>query len=138
MFASTANLTVTGSVFASLLKASEIETQKLTAAEINSDKINIATSSGTIIADANDINIATGSAQINSNATAGTTILPSGKNELTISTNKLTANSMVYLTPVGSTNNQVLYVKEKTTDHFTVAIESSLDHDISVNWWIIN
>ena len=133
------NLTVTGSLFANLLDAAEIRTQKLTAAEINSDKINIATdSASTIIADSNETNIATSSAQINSNATAGTATLPANTNQITISTNKLTANSMIYLTPVGSTNNQVIYVKEKTDTYFTIALDSALDHDISINWWIIN
>jgi len=137
------NLTVAGSVFANLLQASEIETQKLTAAEatiddLRSTKLNIATDSGTIIANSNDINIATASSQLTSNATAGTATLPTGKTELIISTSKITANSMVYLTPVGSTSNQVLYVKEKTADHFTVALDQPLDHDVNINWWIIN
>gem|GEM_PF-2301679 len=157
------NLTVTGSVFANLLEANEIKTQKLTAAEINSDKINISTDlsaiasasaeSGMIIADNNNINIATNSAQINSNATAGTATLPTGKTELIISTTKLTANSMVYLTPIGSTNNQVVFVKSKYTcdknnpelvegsvckNSFTIALDNPLTQDIQVNWWIIN
>jgi len=156
------NLNVTGSLFANLLTAAEIETQKLTAAEINSDKINIATDSAAIlgttdiatdsasmiIADNNEINLATNSAQLTSNATAGTATLPSGKTEIIISTNKLTTNSMVYLTPVGSTNNQVLYVKNKVVtpatdttpiqNYFTISLDNPLTQDIQVNWWIIN
>jgi hypothetical protein len=142
------NLTVHGSLFASLLKADEITTNKLTAtdsnlSDIQSNKINIATdSASTVIASDNQINLATNSAQLNSNATAGTTTLPTGKTELVIHTDKLTANSMVYLTPVGSTQNQVVYVKNKVTDgsgnYFTIAIDQPLTQDIQVNWWIIN
>jgi cytoskeletal protein CcmA (bactofilin family) len=156
------NLSVTGSLFANLLTAAEIETQKLTAAEINSDRINIATDSATIlgatdiatdsvsmiVANNNEINLATNSAQLTSNATAGTATLPANKTEIIISTNKLTSNSMVYLTPVGSTNNQVLYVKNKVvtpaTDttpaqsYFTISLDNPLTQDIQVNWWIIN
>ena len=134
------NLTVTGSLFANLLDAAEIRTEKLTAAEINSDKINIATDSATtIIANSASADEALAqAAQINSNATAGTATLPANTNQITISTNKLTGNSMVYLTPVGSTNNQVIYVKEKTDTYFTISLDNPLDHDININWWIIN
>jgi len=62
---------------------------------------------------------------------------------------------MVYLTPVGSTNNQVIYLKNKfipieatesaqasasatPTPSFTIAIDSPLLQDVQVNWWIIN
>jgi hypothetical protein len=142
------SLTVHGSLFASLLKADEITTNKLTAtdsnlSDIQSNKINIATdSASTVIASDNQINLATNSAQLNSNATAGTTTLPASKTELIIHTDKLTPNSMVYLTPVGSTQNQVVYVKNKVADgsdnYFTIAIDQPLTQDIQVNWWIIN
>ena len=60
---------------------------------------------------------------------------------------------MVYLTPVGPTNNQVLYLKNKFVSptppnpesniqepgsSFTIAIDNPLDHDIDIDWWIIN
>jgi hypothetical protein len=136
------NMTVTGSLFANLLKAEEIQTKKLTSDELISDKLSIATdSASTIIASATDINLATSSAKLTSNATAGTATLPAGKTELIISTDKLTSNSMVYLTPVGSTSNQVLYVKNKvigSESYFTIALDNSLPQDIQINWWIIN
>jgi len=137
-----ANVTVHGSLFANLLKADEIETNKLTSAEVVSNQLKIATDSAqTIIASDTDINLATDSAKLTSNATAGTATLPAGKTELIISTNKLSSSSMVYLTPVGSTNNQVIYVKNKITDsnpYFTIALDQPLDHEVSINWWIIN
>jgi hypothetical protein len=45
---------------------------------------------------------------------------------------------MVYLTPNGSTQNQVPYLKNKSGDTFTVAIDQPLDHDVNINWWLIN
>ena len=161
----TGDLTVTGSLFANLLQAQEIATAKLTAQDIQStsvtaqnltsdnlrsDKLNIATdSSSLIIASDTNTTLPTTTASVTSNATAGTTTLPATATDLVISTNKLTANSMVYLTPVGSTNNQVLYIKNKiiepdqlTSDnlrsYFTIALDQPLDHDININWWIIN
>ena len=159
------NLAITGSLFGNLITANEIETQKLTAAEINSDRINIATDSATliatnsatpiatdsgslIIASEPQIPIATSSALLTSNATAGTATLPASKTDLIISTDKLTPNSMVYLTPMGSTNNQVLYVKNKVVtpatetslsqSYFTISIDQPLGQDVGINWWIIN
>jgi len=137
------NLAVSGSLFANLITASEIQTQKLTAAEINSDQVKIATDSAqTIIADPGFAALATSSANLTSNATAGTASLPAGKTEIVINNNKITSNSMVYITPVGSTKNQVPYIKAKvisaSESYFTIALDNPLDQDIEINWWIIN
>jgi hypothetical protein len=68
--------------------------------------------------------------------------LPAGKSEIIINNNKITPDSMVYLTPVGSTNNQVPYLKAKVVNeldsYFIIAIDQALETDISINWWIIN
>ena len=118
-----ANVTVSGSLVADLLKASEIETQTLTTEKLN---IGIATTSPEA------------SPSSDNNATAGFITLATGQTEVTINNSRLTANSMVYLTPNGSTQNQVPYIKNKTEDNFTIAIDSPLDHDIDINWWLIN
>jgi hypothetical protein len=146
------NLTVSGSLMANLITADEIQANKLTAAEINSNEIKIATDSAqTIVAESGFGAIATSSAKLTSNATAGTATLPAGKTEIVITNNKITANSMVYLTPVGSTNNQVPYIKTKMVyseaelaadptlqNYFTISLDNYLDRDIDINWWIIN
>jgi hypothetical protein len=107
--------------------------------EIQSMKLNIATDSAqVIIADSGFASESTVSAQLISNASAGTVSLPIGKTELIIKNNKLTTNSMVFLTPNGSTQNQVVYVKEKGPESFTIAIDKALETDLSINWWIIN
>ncbi|MFA7675978.1 MAG: tail fiber domain-containing protein, partial [Candidatus Shapirobacteria bacterium] len=142
------NLKISGSLMANLITADEIQTNKLTSKEINSDQIKIATDSAqTIIAETGFAAIATSSAKLTSNATAGTAVLPAGKSEIIITNNKLTQNSMVYLTPVGSTKNQVPYIKNKIVstiddltynNSFTIALDNYLDQDIEINWWIIN
>ncbi|MDD4410220.1 MAG: tail fiber domain-containing protein [Candidatus Shapirobacteria bacterium] len=139
----TGNLKVSGSLMANLITADEIQTKKLTSEELISDKLKISTDSAqTIIAESGFGAIATSSSQLTSNATAGTATLPAGKTEIIISNNKITPNSMVYLTPVGSTKNQVPYVKSKVVSEsessFTIALDNYLDQDIIINWWIIN
>ncbi len=88
---------------------------------------------GLIKADATTSPDATSSA-----ATAGTITLSTGQTEVIITNNQLTPNSMVYLTPNGSTQNQVPYIKNKTDTNFTIAIDTALDHDVNINWWLIN
>ncbi|MBI2465310.1 hypothetical protein HYV64_04160 [Candidatus Shapirobacteria bacterium] len=155
----TGNLAVTGninttSLFASLINSNEITTKKLTA-----ESINVATASATpIIAEAGFAALATTSASLSTNATAGTAILPAGKTELVIHNSKVTTDSIVYLTPAGSTSNQVVYLKSKyvsptpspttapestssaTTPEssFTLAIDHPLANNLTVNFWIIN
>jgi len=157
----TGNLTISGSLMANLIVADEIQTQKLTSveigssnlttSEITSDRVKIATDSAQqiIIAESGFGALATSSAQLSSNATAGTATLPAGKTEIIINNNKITSDSMVYLTPVGSTKNQVPYIKNKIVDtenltsdgltsYFTIALDQSLTDDVVINWWIIN
>jgi hypothetical protein len=146
------NVTINGSLVANLLKTDEIETKKLTA-----EKINIATESASpiIASDASASATATASAELASNATVGTVTLAAGQTEVTLNNSQITSSSMVYLTPTGSTNNQVVYLKSKFVSptpsviasdsaaislpsSFTIAIDQPLDHDITVNWWLIN
>ena len=116
---------VSGSLTANILKADEIETQKLNIA------VATASAESTPSADSPSQNVT-------NDATAGFITLATGQTEVTINNSQLTANSMVYLTPNGSTQNQVPYVKNKTEDNFTIAIDSPLDHDVNINWWLIN
>lgn len=74
-----------------------------------------------------------------SSATIGTTVIPAGSIQVAIATSQVTASSLIYVTPLSSTNNQVLYIKEKQENQgFTVAIDSALPQDIRLNWWIVN
>ena len=150
------NLKVTGSLIANLLTAQDATISgTLAANNIETNTIKIATDSAAslIVAESGFAALATNSAQINSNATAGSSTLPAGKTEIIIHNNKITANSMIYLTPVGSTQNQVPYLKAKfisptptpeasssatLPSTFTIALDQPLNKNIDINWWIIN
>lgn len=90
--------------------------------------------------------IASGSGELSSGGSAGQAVLPAGNTEVVINSDKIESGSMIYITPLNSTNNQVLYVKNKITDdpltpegegQFTVAIDYALGHSVTFNWWII-
>jgi hypothetical protein len=73
-------------------------------------------------------------------ASAGNAIIPTGETEVTIKSPFVTENSLIYLTPKGSTNNKVVYLKETdpTNKTFTIAIDQQITSDVNFNWWIIN
>ncbi len=84
--------------------------------------------------------------QTTAGRSAGQAILQAGQTEVSIESDKVEENSMIYITPMNSTNNQVLYVKNKIADssftkenegQFTVGIDYPLDHNVIFNWWII-
>jgi predicted acyltransferase (DUF342 family) len=82
--------------------------------------------------------IASESGTLVDNRSAGQAVLPAGSTEMTIKSNKVEESSMIYITPTNSTNNQVLYVKNKIANgQFTVAIDYALGQDVTFNWWII-
>jgi len=81
-----------------------------------------------------------------SNASAGTATLPAGKTKVIIKSPDVTPNTLVSITPTGSTKNQVLYVQSKTgatnsaetnEANFVVAIDEPVDTDIEFNFWLI-
>ena len=147
---------ISGSIFGDMVAARNASISgTLTAGAVDTGKISIATSSSTpVIASAQTSSDASSSAQFTANATAGTVTLPAGKTELVIYNPKISSNSMVYLTPVGSTSNQVVYLKSKfisptpTPDdasasataqsNFVIALDQPLTKDVDINWWIIN
>jgi hypothetical protein len=86
--------------------------------------------------------IATESAQIvegeiNSNSTAGKAILSANTEKVRINNNKVSLNTLIYITPITSTQNKVLFVKEKGEGYFDIGFSDHLDTDVEFNWWII-
>jgi len=72
-------------------------------------------------------------------ATIGSATILTGSLETTVLSTQVTDTSLIYVTPLTSTNNQVLYVKSKQKGTgFTVAIDQSAGVDIRFNWWIVN
>jgi len=99
--------------------------------ELASDKIVIAGAS-----------VATDSAtlqngEINTNASAGSGILPAGQKEIAIVSPNIKSESLVYVTPTSDTKNYVLYVKAKEDGRMVVGFNRALDIDVYFNWWVI-
>ncbi|MFC1711732.1 tail fiber domain-containing protein [Patescibacteria group bacterium] len=79
--------------------------------------------------------------EVNTNATAGKSVLPAYETELTIPNTNITGQSLIYITPTSDSQNKVLYVKSKKdgqNGYFTIAIDTPIYKDIEFNWWIIN
>ena len=55
--------------------------------------------------------------------------------------NKVTDHTLIYITPISDTSNQVLYVKSKQTGvGFTVAVPANANQvkdQISFNYWLV-
>jgi len=78
---------------------------------------------------------------IEATASAGLAKIPAGSREVTIKSPYLNEKSLIYLTPIGSTGNQVIYLARTSPDYqtFTAAIDRALTtKDILFSWWIVN
>lgn len=96
---------------------------------------------GLVIASGNENTTATISAGTATNTTIGTATIATGSAEIAIASNKVTASTLIYLTPITNTSNQVLYVKSKQAGvGFTVAVPanpSQVKEQISFNYWLV-
>ncbi len=90
-----------------------------------------------IIADSGEIVGQLVDADIQTNAIAGTSTLPANKLELRIANPNVNANTLVYITPTSSTDNNVLYVKAKGAGYFVVGFNNEVTKDVEFNWWLI-
>ncbi len=88
-------------------------------------------------------------AAISTNAqSAGTGEIPPGKENVIIYNERLTKDSLVYLTSTSKTENQPVYVSNKKPclndaetsckSYFIVTIDSPIRTTATFNWWIIN
>lgn len=81
---------------------------------------------------------------VDTDKSSGKAKIPAGSSEITIKTKQITKNTLIYITPIGSTNNQVMYVKSQTaqsSDHdgkFVVGFDEQIESEVSFNWWLVN
>ncbi|HYD34822.1 MAG TPA: site-specific integrase [Vitreimonas sp.] len=89
----------------------------------------------------------TTSGEVATQRTSGKALIPAGSTEIMIRATQVTAESLIQVTPQGSTNNQVMYVKAQVADdistpeneaHFVVGFDAPLATDANFNWWIVN
>jgi hypothetical protein len=79
---------------------------------------------------------------------AGNAILPQNSLEVVIYNEKVTDESLIYVTPTTPTDGETLYVAQKVTcpdeaasgckPYFKVAIDNAINNDVKFNWWIVN
>ncbi len=109
-----------------------------------SANFNTLKTSGLVIASQN-VSDSSISGTITSNSTIGTATIATGSSEVFIQNNQINPQTLVYITPISNTNNQVMYVKSKQacdnqTDcisGFTVAVPNSLEKETSFNYWLV-
>ncbi|MFZ2152884.1 MAG: hypothetical protein WAV41_02390 [Microgenomates group bacterium] len=75
---------------------------------------------------------------VDSNSLSGTATLPANQLSLTISNDKITSTSQVYLTVVKGGKNLSLQVLSKSLGSFVVGLDSPTTENIEFKWWIIN
>ncbi|MDP4001768.1 MAG: hypothetical protein Q8P69_01845, partial [bacterium] len=133
----TGNVNILGELTAPTASFSSLLAQKITAEEIKVGQLIIANPESSIPGESSSATPGMTNS-ITTNATAGKGIIPDGSTELTINSPHVDAASLIYVTPTGDPQNQVLYVKAKAVGQwFTVAINQPLDHALEFNWWII-
>jgi len=101
-----------------------------------SANFNELTTNGIIIAAEN--NTATVSGTATSNSTIGTASIATSSAEIFIANNKINDNTLIYITPISDTNNQVLFVKSKQSGSgFTIAMPQPALTETSFNYWLV-
>lgn len=100
---------------------------------------NIASSSAVIAASQTFAEIGENTSSIITNDEAsGQAVLPRGETELIIRNGKVKENSLVYISPEGSTSGQVLYLdSKKENEWFKVKLDLPAQNDIKFNWWVL-
>ena len=90
---------------------------------------------------------ATTSSEVVTDQPSGKASIKAFTKDVIISSPLITNKSLIYVTPIGSTGNQVMYVKTQVAENpdtitaegrFTVGFDYSLTQDASFNWWIVN
>jgi hypothetical protein len=76
--------------------------------------------------------------EIEASGSAGMTTIKDGQNLRTIHSPLVKDDSLIYITPIGDTNNQVLYIASQSANLFTVKVNASSSADIKFNYLIVN
>lgn len=109
-----------------------------------SANFNTLQTSGLVIASQNGSDSSI-SGTITSNSTIGTAAISTGSAEIFIQNNQVNPQTLIYITPISDTSNQVLYVKSKQvcnettncTPGFTVAVPQILEKETLFNYWLV-
>ena len=77
------------------------------------------------------------SATLNSSANKQIIAFPARAKEFSVTDPMVTDNSYIYLTPLSDTTNSTLSVKSKGQGYFTIAIDSPVEADLLLNYYVI-
>jgi len=105
---------------------------------LDSPTVQASADTGLIVAAPQELNKVEVTNLSTSNSLSGTSILPSGQNQIAIQNDQVSAISQVYLTVTKGGKNQNLQVVSKTEKSFTAGLDSPISEDIEFKWWIIN
>jgi tetratricopeptide (TPR) repeat protein len=77
--------------------------------------------------------------ETSTNTKTGTGILSAGETEIIIYNQHVTNSKQIVIVPSSDTENKVLYlVSKKAGEWFKAGIDTSIETDISFNWWIVD
>jgi len=85
--------------------------------------------------------------EFSASKTSGKATIKAGASEVVIKSSLITNQTLIYVTAVGSTGNQVIYVKSQTAEDFNtpdqdgkfvVGFDNPTNKDVAFNWWIVN
>jgi hypothetical protein len=71
-------------------------------------------------------------------ASAGTAVLPSGTTEITVSTNMVTPQSLIFVTPKQALAYPMAVTEKVEGDHFVVSVSNAEAIDIEFDWFIVD
>ena len=143
------DLTVSGNITTRTLTADQIYSPAIAtlAAQLNQlSLIQTATSSSTATPSANLLSVTVETASVaatpngpilTTTASAGTTQIPEGYSHITINNPKITQNTLIYVTPISSTNNRTLYVKLQSDGQAIIGFDTPNTAPVSFNWWLV-
>lgn len=70
--------------------------------------------------------------------TIGKDTISAGETSVVVKTKAASKNSKIYITPVGSTGNEVIYLDQiNDGESFAVKIDDPVKDDINFNWWVV-
>lgn len=106
--------------------------------ETDGNLIQASVISGTIIAAPETSKNISVKNQTDSNSLSGTASLPAGQKQISLKNTLLKPSSQIYLTIIIGGKNQSLQVLSKTSNSFTIGLDTPINEDVTFKWWIVN
>ncbi|MCL4353979.1 tail fiber domain-containing protein [Patescibacteria group bacterium] len=78
------------------------------------------------------------STEISTNKAAGTTSIAAGETHRLIKADLIKIDSLIYITPLSNTNNEVLFVSKQVDGAITISVKNTQSSPIKFNFLIIN